>query len=78
MKRKESEKASEPKPSHAESDSHYQLRLFLFQFTASSYWQSQTEGETKGNFHQTELPIKTCEMNVPQSRSGPPGRSVER
>lgn len=32
----------------------------------------------KGNFHQTELPIKTCEMNVPWSRSGPPGRSVER
>lgn len=32
----------------------------------------------KGNFHQTELPIKTSEMNVPGTRSGPPGRSVER
>lgn len=55
MRQKESEKASEPKSSHAESDSHYQLRLFLFHFTASSYWQSGTEGETKRQFSSNRI-----------------------
>lgn len=55
MRQKESEKASEPKPSHAESDSHYQLWLFLFHFTASSYWQSGTEGETKRQFSSNRI-----------------------
>lgn len=64
--------------SHAESDSHYQLRLFLFLSTTTvnhtvtgsqgwREWKGEGEGEIKGNFHQKELSFKTSEMNVPWS-----------
>lgn len=65
-----------------QSDSHYQLRLFLFLFTTSiNHTVTGSQGQTdrrKGNFHQTVLSIKTSEMNVQWSHRGPPESGVER
>lgn len=53
--RRETKRHPNWSPSHAESDSHYQLWLFLFHFTASSYWQPGTEGETKRQFSSNRI-----------------------
>lgn len=55
MRRKESKKASEPGSSLIQSDSYYQLWLFFFHFTTSSYWQPGTEGETQRQFSSNRI-----------------------